>query len=194
MTTPTDGTPATTEAWTVGRILDWTTQHLKKHGSETPRLDAELLLAHCRGCARIQLYVQFVEIVSDEQRARMEELLAGPPDPNNVQWMYALEWSRVEAKPKQWPVQIQALRVGDVGMVGLPGEVFVEIGLEIKRRSPFDHTMVIELANDWVGYIPTDKALQEGSYETELGTNSMAVPGTADLWIETAVKLLNDLV
>ncbi len=132
--------------------------------------------------------------VTDEQRARMEELLAGPPDPNNVQWMYALEWSRVEAKPKQWPVQIQALRVGDVGMVGLPGEVFVEIGLEIKRRSPFDHTMVIELANDWVGYIPTDKALQEGSYETELGTNSMAVPGTADLWIETAVKLLNDLV
>lgn len=75
MTTPTDGTPATTEAWTVGRILDWTTQHLKKHGSETPRLDAELLLAHCRGCARIQLYVQFAEIVSDEQRARMRDLV-----------------------------------------------------------------------------------------------------------------------
>lgn len=75
MTTPTDGTPATTEAWTVGRILDWTTQHLKKNGSETPRLDAELLLAHCRGCARIQLYVQFAEIVSDEQRSRMRDLV-----------------------------------------------------------------------------------------------------------------------
>ncbi len=131
--------------------------------------------------------------LSDEQRARMEELLAGPAQPGNAEWMYALERSRVDAKPLEWPVQVQALRIGDLAIVGLPGEVFVEIGLAIKRQSPFARTMVVELANDWVGYIPTDKALQEGSYETELGTNSMAAPGTEGQWTETAMGLLREL-
>jgi len=131
--------------------------------------------------------------LTDEQRAKMEKLLAGPPQPDNKEWVYALEYSRVDAKPVEWPIQIQALRLGDVGIVGLPGEVFVEIGLAIKRQSPFERTLVVELANDWVGYIPTDKALAEGSYETELGTNSMAAPGTEGQWVQTAVELLNQL-
>lgn len=131
--------------------------------------------------------------VTDEQRAQMEQLLAGPPQPDNRDWVYALERKRVEEKPLEWPVQIQAMRIGDVGIVGLPGEVFVEVGLEIKRRSPFPRTLVIELANDWVGYIPTARAFREGSYETELGTNSMAAPHTAEQWTETGVKLLNEL-
>ena len=63
------------ETWTVGKILDWTTQHLKKHGSDTPRLDAELLLAHCRACPRIQLYVQFSEPVTEAQRSQMRDLV-----------------------------------------------------------------------------------------------------------------------
>jgi len=130
---------------------------------------------------------------TEEQQKLMHELLAGPPQPANPQWMYANEWKRVMALPPEWPVQIQAMRIGDLGIVGLPGEVFTEIGMAIKARSPFPRTMVVELANDWVGYIPTDKALEEGSYETELGTNSMAAPGTADTWTETAVALLNQL-
>lgn len=130
---------------------------------------------------------------TDEQRREMTELLAGEPQPDNPRWMYAQEYQRVMARPPQWPVPIQALRVGDVGIVGLPGEVFVEIGLAIKEQSPFPLTMVVELANDYAGYIPTDKALGEGSYETELGTNSLAAAGTEGLWVETAVELLRDL-
>jgi len=72
-------TPSPTNAgeapWTVARILEWTTQHLKKSGCETPRLDAELLLAHARGCPRIQLYVQFQQVVSDAQRGVMRDLV-----------------------------------------------------------------------------------------------------------------------
>jgi release factor glutamine methyltransferase len=59
----------------VGRILEWTAQHLKKSGSDTPRLDAELLLAKARACPRIQLYVQFNEVVPDAQRAVMRDLV-----------------------------------------------------------------------------------------------------------------------
>jgi release factor glutamine methyltransferase len=59
----------------VGRILEWTAQQLKKSGSDTPRLDAELLLAKARACPRIQLYVQFNEVVPDAQRAVMRDLV-----------------------------------------------------------------------------------------------------------------------
>ena len=69
-------TPAAdVQPWTVRRVLEWTTGHLKKHGSDTPRLDAEILLAHARGCQRIQLYTQFDEPLSDAIRGTMRELV-----------------------------------------------------------------------------------------------------------------------
>lgn len=69
------GTPAAADPWTVRRVLEWTTQHLKSHGSDTPRLDAEILLAHARDCPRIALYTQFDEPLSDPVRTRMRELV-----------------------------------------------------------------------------------------------------------------------
>ena len=56
------------ESWTVGRLLTWTADYLKRHGSESPRLEAEVLLAAARGCERIQLYTAFGEDVNDEVR------------------------------------------------------------------------------------------------------------------------------
>jgi release factor glutamine methyltransferase len=66
---------AADEPWTVRRILEWTTAHLKKHGSDTPRLDAEILLAHARGCQRIQLYTQFDEPLDETVRGIMRGLV-----------------------------------------------------------------------------------------------------------------------
>jgi release factor glutamine methyltransferase len=66
---------AADEPWTIRRVLEWTTAHLKKHGSDTPRLDAEILLAHARGCQRIQLYTQFDEPLNDTVRATMRALV-----------------------------------------------------------------------------------------------------------------------
>ncbi len=65
----------TTDVWTVRRVLEWTIEHLKKNGSDTPRLDAEILLAHSRGCPRIQLYVQYDEELGDDERLKMRELV-----------------------------------------------------------------------------------------------------------------------
>ena len=53
---------------------DWTTAHFKQHGSETPRLDAEILLAHARGCKRIELYTRFDEPMSEAERTTMRDL------------------------------------------------------------------------------------------------------------------------
>ena len=54
--------------WTVGRLLQWTVDFLKQRGADSPRLDAEILLAEALGCQRIQLYTAFEEVPSEEQR------------------------------------------------------------------------------------------------------------------------------
>jgi len=131
--------------------------------------------------------------LSLEQKQQMTKLLSESPQPDNSQWVYANEHRRLAQEPTQRPAHIQVLRLGDVAVVGLPGEMFVEIGLAIKRQSPFPCTMVVELANDWLGYIPTDQALDEGGYETVLATSAKAAPGTAAQWIQTAVGLLHEL-
>ena len=63
------------EPWTVMRLLEWTTEFFKKKGSDSPRLDAEVLLAHARGCERIQLYTAFGEEPDEEQRVAFREMV-----------------------------------------------------------------------------------------------------------------------
>jgi hypothetical protein len=89
------------------------------------------------------------------------------------------------------PMVVQVFRLDqDTAIVALPGEVFVDLGLAIKKASPFATTLVIELAHDAPGYIPTRKAFAEGSYET---VNSRIEPGGGEIMMETAVRLLKQL-
>ena len=66
---------STAEPWTVGRLLAWTVDYLKGHGSESPRLDAEVLLAEALGCQRIDLYATFDDVPGDDIRAAFRELV-----------------------------------------------------------------------------------------------------------------------
>ena len=63
------------DRWTVGRLLTWTRDFLKKKGAESPRLDAEVLLASVLACERVQLYTQYEEEVADGSRAKFRELV-----------------------------------------------------------------------------------------------------------------------
>lgn len=63
------------QPWTLGRLLDWTTRFLSEKRSESPRLDAEVLLAHACGCRRIELYTRYDEPATDEVRSRYRELV-----------------------------------------------------------------------------------------------------------------------
>src|SRR5262249_34920403 len=63
------------EPWTIGRLLTFTTDYLKQHGSDSPRLDAEVLLAEARGCKRIELYTAFAEDADDKTRTAFRELV-----------------------------------------------------------------------------------------------------------------------
>jgi len=89
------------------------------------------------------------------------------------------------------PLEVQVFRLSsDVAVVALPGEIFVETGLAIKRASPFATTLIVELCHDAPGYLPTKKAFAEGSYET---VNSRIASGGAERLVEAAVELLRAL-
>jgi len=68
-------------------------------------------------------------------------------------------------------VPVQALGIGELAVCAIPFETFAEIGLDLKRRSPFPRTMVISIANGTNGYLPTPEQHELGGYETWLGTN-----------------------
>lgn len=87
------------------------------------------------------------------------------------------------------PVEINAICLGrDLAIVSLPGEVFVDLGLAIKRGSPFRNTMVIELSNCVeTFYVPTRAAFAGGGYET---TNSTVEHGAGELLVEESLKML----
>lgn len=63
------------ETWTIGRLLTWTADYLAKQGSDSPRLDAEILLAEARGCRRIELYTAYDEPAAEETRTAYRELV-----------------------------------------------------------------------------------------------------------------------
>jgi len=63
------------EVWSVGRLLQWTTEFLKGRGADSPRLDAEVLLAHALGCQRIELYTSFESAPHESARTAFRELV-----------------------------------------------------------------------------------------------------------------------
>jgi neutral ceramidase len=97
----------------------------------------------------------------------------------------------LESQKESVQVEVQVFRIdSETAIVGLPGEIFVELGLAIKKRSPFKNTLLMTVCNDKTSYIPTKKAFKEGSYEV---TNSIIKPGGGEMLVNTAVKLLNEI-
>ncbi len=101
-----------------------------------------------------------------------------------------LELSR-RAEPR--PAEVQVLRIGDLAWVALPGEFFVEFGLEIKKRSPARVTFVVGLANGSVGYVPTEEAFAQGGYEPTPWRFSRLAPEAGRMCVESAVRQLRNL-
>jgi neutral ceramidase len=88
---------------------------------------------------------------------------------------------------------VQAIRIGNVAIVGVPAEYFTVLGIEIKKRSPFEYTYVAELANDWIGYLPDRKGHEMGGYQTWMGYHCLAEIGTGERIVDEAVSILNEL-
>jgi hypothetical protein len=88
---------------------------------------------------------------------------------------------------------LQALRIGDVAIVGVPAEYFTSLGVDIKERSPFPNTVVAELANDWIGYLPDREGHQLGGYQTWMGLHCYATEGTGERVADEVIDMLHVL-
>ena len=97
-----------------------------------------------------------------------QKLLENAEDPDRLSTheVYARETINIDQGPDTVNIKLQTLRIGDLGIVAIPCEVFVEIGLEIKKRSPFKPTFTIGLANGYNGYLPTPEQHVLQGYET----------------------------
>jgi hypothetical protein len=84
---------------------------------------------------------------------------------------YARRTLALAEGPETVRAPLQALRIGDLAICAIPFETFVEIGLDLKKRSPLARTMVISIANGSHGYLPTPEHHRLGGYETWLGTS-----------------------
>jgi hypothetical protein len=102
--------------------------------------------------------------------------------------------ARLRRGPGPFEAEVQVLRLGDLALVGVPGELFVEYGLEIKRRSPFKHTFVVGYANDYLGYLATPSAWRQGGYEVGLGPWCLVSEQGAAEIVRQAVELTSDVM
>jgi hypothetical protein len=177
-----------------------------EHVASILAADVYSLTEHARLTDDVRLNVASKEVaiplrpITPEMVESARAILQDAPDDVNRyarEQIYAREILLLSEMPRQVETEIQAIAIrsafGNMAIVGLPGEIFVEIGLQIKGRSPFNPTMTVELANDWVGYVPTKKAFEEGGYETEFARSSKLVPEAEEILIETACDLLESV-
>jgi hypothetical protein len=95
------------------------------------------------------------------------------------------------------PMEITAVRMGPIALVSMPGELFVEIGMSIKKSSPFRYTAIVELANGSLAYLPTAEAYKNGGYEIDFSAKVyglyMLTEQTQPIIEETVSELLAEL-
>jgi len=101
------------------------------------------------------------------------------------------ETVEVDKSPDYLTTEIQVLRIGDIYILGLPGEILVEVGLEIKKKAELENLFIITLSNDSIGYVCHGKAYEEGGYESGTGTN--LAKGAGEIIIQHALDLLNQI-
>jgi len=138
--------------------------------------------------------------IPEEERQRCEQVLThtaanplaglvdGLPEAHFAH--VRLDMHRVQHEPDL--VEVIALRIGDLALVGLPGEIFCELGLELRRRSPARHTLVVELSGDAIGYVPTRESFPQGGYEVTVGS-TFYQPGAGEQLVDAAVAQLQEL-
>lgn len=93
--------------------------------------------------------------------------------------IYARETVKLADFPDNVPVKLQVHRIGDLTVGAIPCEVFVEIGLRLKKTSPFTRHFTISLANGYNGYLPTEEHHALGGYETWRARSSYLEIGAA---------------
>jgi putative membrane-bound dehydrogenase-like protein len=136
-----------------------------------------------------------VRLPSETEIARAKELIAqaGPGPWSDRRLIYAKETLDLAGYPATVSAKLQAIRIGDLGIVSTPCETFVETGLAIKEQSPLATTFVIELANGYNGYLPTPEQHALGGYETWRAKSSYLAVDAEPKVRDTLLRMLTSL-
>ncbi|MCI0699815.1 MAG: neutral/alkaline non-lysosomal ceramidase N-terminal domain-containing protein [Planctomycetia bacterium] len=163
-----------------GEVLR-TFDELKPLGHDTLRVSSEMV------------ELELPAITADD-RAKAKLVIADvekvtKPAPKFLDQVQAFKVSDVSRRlGKPFQVEVQVISLGeDLAWVSLPGEIFVELGLQIKRGSPFRQTMIAELANGSIGYIPNRVAYSQGAYEV---VSARCAEGSGEKLVDVALKQL----
>lgn len=136
-----------------------------------------------------------VRVPAPAQVERAQAILRRPKDAPKAhvhEDVFARRVIEMSKYPPRIPLILQAVRIGDVGIAAIPHEVFVEIGLEIKARTPFPKSFTISLANGTYGYLPTVEQHKLGGYETWLGTNRVEIEAAPKI-VKALLEMLGEL-
>ena len=107
--------------------------------------------------------------------------------------VYANETVAMWDYPATVNAKLQAIRIGGLGITSIPCEVFVEIGLELKRKSPLKSLFTIELANGYNGYLPTAEHHKLGGYETWRARSAYLAEDSAAKITTTLLQMLGNV-
>jgi neutral ceramidase len=133
--------------------------------------------------------VKKAEELLEKVNWKIPSLLDGVPDE-----AYAKEIIKLGNDPnKIVNAELQVIQIGETALVSLPGEYFVEFGLEIKETSPFKQTMILGMTNGYIGYVPTEVAFEEGGYEIKTARTSQLQPNAGIFCVKEVINMLNTL-
>jgi neutral ceramidase len=131
--------------------------------------------------------------IEDVEQAKAILATAAPGSLQKREEVFANETVKLADYPATLPVPLQVMRIGDAAIVAIPCEVFAEIGLEIKQKSPFKQTTVVSLANGYNGYLPTPAQHALGGYETWRARSSYLEVDAAPKIMEQVTMLLESV-
>ncbi len=131
--------------------------------------------------------LQFTPTSSDVTLAAMKKAITFPLKEPPASG----ETAEADKSAGELTTEIQVLRIGDIYLLGLPGEILVEVGLEIKKRAGVEKLFLISLSNDTIGYVCHEEAYDEGGYESGSATN--LAKGAGEIMAKEALDLIDQM-
>lgn len=154
-------------------------------------LKVEKVAASAIRIARSKVRLPYISVTREEVDQAKKTL--EKPYPKNVDFtLEVVNAKKVlrasQLSDKYYEANIVAFGLGNLALVGIPAEIFIELGTEIKNASPFKTTILNDLAFACAGYIATKKAYQQGGYEI---VSNIFGPEMGKIMADAIVKLLH---
>jgi neutral ceramidase len=174
------------EAARIGTVLAG--EVLKTYARLKPALGSKLQVAS----RTVSLQLAHLEPGDEERAKALATKLEGGHEVKFLDTVYAFKiLDTIDRQGKPLDAEVQVIALGDqIAWVGLPGEVFTELGSAIKQASPFPLTILAELAHGPVTYFPNEAAFSQGNYEV---VSSRGAKGSGEKMVAAANALLNEL-